>query len=197
MSSHSSSPLNAASAGRGLSPPRAAQSGSDYLAEAATAVSTVDWYTDGREVRPSTRQQRQAPARSTTQVQMEARPRASTPFALDRPSKPARLDKADTLRIDEEIAICQTKTPQPISIRREHNQLPKLTRDIIIPLHHPNFSLIVLRLIFIAGSLRKKAIGECIIHKLCSVLTRTKCMFRPARKYPPTLPLFFSDDYNI
>ena len=110
MSSHSSSPLNAASAGRGLSPPRAAQSGLEYLAEAATAVSSVDWYTDGREVRPSTRQQRQAPARPTTQVQMEARPRASTPFALDRPSKPARLDKADTLRIDEEITTCQPKS---------------------------------------------------------------------------------------
>jgi len=29
-----------------------------------------------------------------------------------------------------------------------------------------------------------------------AILTRTKCMFRPARKYPPTLPLFFSDDCN-
>ena len=72
--------------GRDLSPPRAAQSGSDYLAEAATSVSSVDWDTDGREVRPSTRQQQQAPAKPTTQVQMEARPRASTPFVLDRPS---------------------------------------------------------------------------------------------------------------
>ena len=58
---------------------------------------------------------------------MEARPRASTPFALDRPSKPARLDKADTLRSDEEIAICQTKSSQLSDTRREQNQLPKLT----------------------------------------------------------------------
>ena len=62
---------------------------------------------------------------------MEARSRASTPFVLDRPSKPARLDKADTLRIDEEIAICQSKTPQPISIRREHYQPTKLTRVFV------------------------------------------------------------------
>ena len=41
----------AASAGRGLSPSRAAQSGLDYLAEAATSVSAVDWDTDGRGVR--------------------------------------------------------------------------------------------------------------------------------------------------
>jgi len=58
----------------GTVPSRAAQSGLDYLAEAATSVSAVDWDTDGRGVRPTTRQQQQAPARPTTQVQMEARP---------------------------------------------------------------------------------------------------------------------------
>jgi len=35
------------------------------------------------------------------------------------------------------------------------------------------------------------------VHKVSGViLTRMKCMFRPARKYPPTLPLFLSDDYK-
>ena len=62
MSSYSSSPSNAASAGRGLSPLKATQSGLDYLAEAATSVSTVDWDVDGREVRPITRLQQQASA---------------------------------------------------------------------------------------------------------------------------------------
>ena len=41
---------------------------------------------------------------------MEARPRASTAFVLDRPSKPARLDKADTL--DEDTVIRQAQSTQ-------------------------------------------------------------------------------------
>ena len=70
----------------------------------------MDWDVDDRRVRPTTRQQQRAPARPTAQVQMEARPRASTAFVLDRPSKPARLDKADTL--DEDIVIRQAQSTQ-------------------------------------------------------------------------------------
>ena len=48
------------------------------------------------------------------QVQMEARPRASTSFVLDtdRLSKPARLDRADTLQLDEDIVIRQAQSTQ-------------------------------------------------------------------------------------
>ena len=79
----------------------------------------------------TTRQQQQAPARPTAQLQMETRSRASTPFVLDRPSKPTRLNRADTPRIDEEIVIRQCKSTQLISTGRETSQLPPVTKETL------------------------------------------------------------------